>query len=139
MSELGDKSIINLIAAQLLIDHKLHSSSVHCSYYSCLQKMHDVLIENVGYSDTSLYAESSRNKVGSHEYIYGKVYENMVARRANNSEIQAFSRFFGDIKRHRVNADYTNNVIEDTKSNGALVLAKKINATLAKIFEGDKK
>ncbi len=135
MSELGNKSNYNLEAAELLIKHNLHASSVHCAYYCSLQKMFDVLIECAGYDGEKLYAESSRNKVGSHDFIYGKVYENMVAKRANNSEIQSFSRFFGDIKRHRVNADYTNIVIEETKSNGALVLAKKINTTLDRIFK----
>jgi hypothetical protein len=48
MSHLLTKSMQNLESADILINANMFSSSVHCSYYSCLQLCKHVLISDMG-------------------------------------------------------------------------------------------
>jgi hypothetical protein len=135
MSELANKSNHNLTSAEMLFKNNLHAPSVHCAYYSCLQKMCDILIEIYGYTADSLYNESSRNKIGSHDFIINKTFQNLVGKSNNNSENQQFKRNLEDFKRKRVDADYKECVIDQTKSSVSIELAKKINGKSAQIFK----
>ena len=137
MSELANKSNQNLIGAEMLFKNNLHAPSIHCAYYSCLQKMCDILIESYGYSADSLYSESSRNGIGSHEFIINKTFRNLTDKNNNHSESQQFKRQIEDFKRKRVDSDYKDSVIDYTKSSAAI--AKKINSKLAQVFNEEKK
>lgn len=139
MSELANKSNYNLSSAELLYSNNLHAPSVHCAYYSCFQKMCDILIEFYGYTADSLYSESSRNGIGSHEFIINKTFQNLTAKNNNYSESQQFKRQIEDFKRKRVDSDYKESVIDHTKSSASIALAKKINSKLAQVFIEPKK
>ena len=139
MSELANKSNLNLKSAQMLFENNLHAPSVHCAYYSCLQKMCDILIESYGYTADSLYNESSRNKIGSHDFIINKTFLNLTVKSSNYSENQQFKKNIEEFKRKRVDSDYKESVIDYTKSSVSIQLAKKINSKLAQIFTEEKK
>lgn len=139
MSELANKSSQNLTSAEMLFKNNLHAPSVHCAYYSCLQKMCDILIEFYGYTADSLYKESSRNNVGSHDYIINKTFQNLRIINKNDSENQQFKRDIEEFKRKRVDSDYKDCVIDHSKSSVSIQLAKKINGKLAKVFTDEKK
>jgi uncharacterized protein (UPF0332 family) len=134
MSELAKKSNENFISAELLFKNNLHASSIHCAYYSSLQKMSDILIENYGYTADTLFQESSRNHIGSHDFIINKTFFNMVNVNRNPSENQWFKRQILDLKKSRVNSDYKEHIIDSTKSGAAITVARKINTKLAQVF-----
>jgi flagellar hook-basal body complex protein FliE len=96
--------------------------------------MCDILIEFYGYTADSLYNESSRNKIGSHDFIINKTFQNLAGRSTNYSENQQFKRNIEDFKRKRVDADYKDCIIDQTKSSVSIQLAKKINSKLAQVF-----
>jgi len=97
MSKLLKKSQENETAAGILIDHGLYSSSVHCSYYRCVQHMLHI-------STTMVPQVRDDWSQGSHNDLINKVRD--LIRRKDPSASLEFNNDIQRLKRMRVQADY---------------------------------
>jgi hypothetical protein len=132
MSVLKNKSDESYIAAKLLIDNKHFSSSVHCSYYSCIQLMKYILIDLEGKTEDDLLAEQQLNKEHSHEYLINYFIKLLQ----QNGVYKTYRNSIGELpklKVLRVKADYKAiNIIEE-EAIQAHSLSKKITTDLRHI------
>jgi hypothetical protein len=131
------KSNLNLDAAERLIKNPNHhhASSIHCSYYSCYQKLAHILFKIVEYSQeryTSEYRQFNfRTKGGSHEFAIMLVYELL---KDNKEDAKIFKNDILELKRLRVDSDYKEIWIEKPTSDEAFRLANSISKTLKRNF-----
>ncbi len=130
MSILKKKAEHNYIAAEKLINEHLHSSSVHCSYYSCLQLMKHIVQDFCGISYENQDIEIRNTRSASHEYLKVKI-ESEIAR-VDISKKRWFKNTFGDLKQFRVEADYHDIEVNSDKSKGAFQIAGEIRTYLKK-------
>jgi uncharacterized protein (UPF0332 family) len=135
MSILIVKSKENLASAELLIETKYYNSSVHCSYYSCVQIMLNLLLNKLGYDPEKLRKEIqvSGNK-GSHVFAINQIF-NKIKEKENCHFIAVdFRREISLLKNKRDKADYQEIVIDEQFSKDALGQAKAINTVLNNQF-----
>lgn len=135
MSVFLNKSEQNLNAATKLIELELNASSIHCSYYSCLQRMLYIKTEKLGEQPETLLKRAKAEDTGSHNIITNEIKQAISSKNSNYSEQQAFSNTLALLKRNRIEADYQPIEINKSKSSASLELAKKINTILARIFK----
>lgn len=119
---LKQKSEDNLKAAQLLHDERLCNSSVHCSYYSCLQMMKHYLcnISNISYDDQ---ADCCGLEMGTHKFVYSYFLKILKNKKIIPNDFVTFNTNYTLLKLKREKADYTNKMIgtrESEKSINAL-------------------
>lgn len=135
MSYLLAKSNDSIESAVILHDSKKYASSVHCSYYSCLQFMYHLIHTVLGENDETLLNKCKTRAEGSHELVFGEIKLYMYANSKNDSEAQVFGKRFATLKRNRVAADYLQEEILPVKSNASIELSKQLVATLLKNFK----
>lgn len=124
------KSEQNIEAAELLISNKFYASSVHCSYYSCLQLMtYIVLTEDVM---TESQLEKSKR---SHEDLITITYDFLRERTDDFYESRQIKNKISDAKGSRKRADYQNSEIDLVMSEKVFKEMKEVNAKLVKIFK----
>lgn len=133
MSVLISKSKENLLSAQLLINHNCYASSVHCSYYSSVQLMIHLLLNNFNFTQASLEEESKKTREGSHVFAINHLFSQMKQKQEIFKAVE-FSREIGKLKNKRVQADYKEEVISKDLSDDALTQAKQINSILTNVF-----
>ena len=107
------KALRNLDSAQKLIDNKLYTNSVHCSYYAVFQYM-KYMLANTDRNPITLEDQDTTAKgESSHEYILNQIKE-----RINSSPKQErnFTEGVRLLKKERVDADYTTRVFTDIES-----------------------
>lgn len=130
---LDDKSKESLSAAKVLIDNSLHNSSIHCSYYSCFQKISSILIDF--YTREILDSEiRAAGKQGGGKHVqYTTKFTSILIAFIKNSAYQITQRTITDftekitmLKSLRVQADYYENDMNSQKSNKAYDLANDI-------------
>lgn len=74
MSNLENKSELNIFAAKILIENNIYPPSVHCSYYSCIQLLKFKMNVFFGVTYEQLAIDiSSHSKLNTHEYIISSV------------------------------------------------------------------
>ena len=113
-----------------LIQKSHSNTSVHCSYYACLQVFKHILIHKLGKSEASLKAENELKikKLGSHELVLDTVLENL---RLNDKSLYTSLRsWIYDLRNFRVTADYADEPIVEDKGKEAYELAAKIDLNL---------
>jgi uncharacterized protein (UPF0332 family) len=117
------KSLENIEAADLMVEKGFFNSSVHCSYYSCLQLIKLVLFVKANI-DFSTQLENSKNyKDGSHVYYlnsFTAFFKNNSLRRTVESQTNNVKK----LKVLRVIADYDSNKVDAEKCSDAVVKAK---------------
>ncbi len=111
MSNLLKKSQENEIAAGILVDHGLYSSSVHCSYYRCVQHMLHIC-------KTMLPHVRDEWSQGSHNDLINKVRD-LIKRKDPNASLE-FNNDIQRLKRMRVQADYQTVAFDAQNSREAL-------------------
>ena len=103
------KSSESIDTAQELINKKLFTQSVHCSYYAVIQLMQYKLATT---KDNPISYEDQRSKIGnaggSHEYLLIE-----IKKRLNYKDAKSFTEEFRDLKSNRVDADYTQRQFND--------------------------
>ncbi|WP_338762030.1 HEPN domain-containing protein [Bernardetia sp. ABR2-2B] len=118
MSHLKKKSKDNLKAAQKLIDEGFYASSIHCSYYSCLQFIKFIYIE-----DEDFITDCNNKEKNSHNIIINKVLDEICEKADYKEEIR-INKFLQDLKKTRVDADYNEVEITEEEAKFALLNTK---------------
>jgi len=129
------KSESNLKSAGILISNNHHASSVHCSYYSCVQLILHIFINDFKKTEDQINQESqlgSKNENGYHNWIRNQILREFFTRDYNAGT--DFNKFIGNLMNARVKADYKNISIEAKHSKQALSYANTIIELLKESF-----
>lgn len=126
MPELIKKSKENLSAASLLIQNELYASSVHCSYYSCLQRLKGLISQayNIEYDElekerSQLNRKILKRNLATHEFLIDRKLSDLIRRERKDHKLISE---INDIKLYRTKSDYENVKIDH--SDAELVLSK---------------
>ena len=102
----------NIKSAQILIDQKQYTSSVHCSYYAVFQYMKHMLA-NTDKNPITLANQDAHKGDSSHEYILTEIKNRINAR---PQLVRTFTETVRLLKNERVEADYHQTEFDDVKS-----------------------
>lgn len=133
MSKLKQKSLFNIESAELLISNNLYCSSVHCSYYSCLQLLKFTIKDFFKIDYSVLDTKIISGNLGSHQFIINFVM-NEIKSNVGRHEARNFKRSIMDLKQFRTQSDYENIEVNITQGQKAFELANEVRAFLTKIF-----
>lgn len=125
MSLLLHKSNENCRSSELLIEQSFYSSSVHCSYYSCVQLMIYILINKEGKSEEDIKTE--QENVGKNFHVY--LINTFITKLRNDRTYHYYRNTIGkltELKILRVKADYKNAEILESEATEANTLSKRI-------------
>jgi hypothetical protein len=134
---LFDKSKENLEAAQILIDKAYLSSSIHCSYYSCIQFMLHILRSDLKKSEDEISKESKKGSIdshGFHNWIQNYIFLELANRGKNARIALDFNNLLGSLKKIRVQSDYGIDEINQYVASKAFEDAMKINKIIEENF-----
>lgn len=125
MDRIIEKSGFNTDAAELLIVKGWHASSVHCSYYACLQFLKFTLKNYLKQSYEYIEAECLNSTLGTHGYIINSILTEF-RRKADQRTHKEVKRLIGDLKQFRTDSDYFNIEITINESEKSLKISKQI-------------
>jgi len=132
MDELKHKSQFNMDAANFLIEKNLYASSVHCSYYSCIQLAKHVLLNKLGITEQIL-KQNYTKPIGSHNIIREAIIKELKSRTNDRFKITQFNTKFGIVKQLREESDYHEVVIDSKKATDSVKHSTFINEILKTI------
>lgn len=112
MSILSDKSDVSDKASTKLYSQSYFCSSVHCSYYSCVQLMLHILRSHLNKTDREVDREYKNAKTGLHAWLIGVIFREIIKKNFNDA--RDFKNTIGVLKQKRVDADYKNIKIEQS-------------------------
>lgn len=141
MSYLSQRSENNQEVVKQLISGPLHVSSIHCSYYSCVQLMKHILLhkKNMKERDISrgiwLHKDSNNGKGGLHEYIISYFADDLDDLDFHNTAGQTFYDWINDLKTFRVSSDYQDVAISQSDSQKAWKLSKQVLDHLSDYYD----
>ena len=124
------KALSNLDSAQMLIDNKLYTNSVHCSYYAVFQYMKHVLA-HTKHRPISLSEQDAHGGESSHEYILNKIKERLNTNPRNERNFMESIRL---LKKDRVDADYTTRTFTDIEGHDCRSRANALITQLKTYF-----
>lgn len=124
MSELLNKSKLNLEAADLLISRNNFAPSIHCSYYSFIQTALYIL---------SGYGINNQTQHNSHEIIRNNLFKLLEAKHKLDSIY--FNRDFNRIKKMRIRSDYFDLGIEEKDASMVNTTSKELSKLILKLDE----
>ncbi|ADQ79031.1 hypothetical protein Palpr_0880 [Paludibacter propionicigenes WB4] len=133
MSRLLEKSKFNIDAAEVLIKEYLYAPSVHCSYYSCLQRIKSILPDYYAISFSQIDLNVRTGTENEHGYLIRFISEE-IRRNFGFEEYVLFKRNIGDLKEFRIHSDYKDIEITSDQSNKAYRKALDINKFLNEKF-----
>jgi len=133
MSKLLEKSKFNLDAAELLIKATLYAPSVHCSYYSCFQRIKCIFPEYFNLTYNQIDSTVASSKTSEHNYLIHYL-SNQIKQKLGDVEYRNFNNDIKDLKLFRTESDYKEIEVTSDLSNKALKLAKRINSFLDTTF-----
>jgi hypothetical protein len=130
MGILKDKSLESIGAAGVLIQAKCFASSIHCSYYSCLQYILDVFHEDLNISEKDLQEEytlyvkeekeNDGDDSGRHNFYINKIgrelFKRMDKDKNTYQHMNDFTSMIHKIRRKRTDADYFRRTIGEKDS-----------------------
>jgi hypothetical protein len=126
MSNLLKKSRDNHTASGILIDNGLHSTSVHCSYYRCVQHMLHIINEH--------FADERQDwSAGSHNYLIKRVGSALKER--DDRKATSFNNDIQRLKKLRVKADYEPVLMDGYSSREAQRLSEGIVNTFNQLLK----
>jgi hypothetical protein len=133
-SSLLQKSRENLDSAQMLIDDSKWNSSVHCSYYGCLQ-----YIKQVAYkikSQRIVDQDIKNNAASTHDYLIRTLNSDLAGKKLRDGLLLPLdiNTSFRDLKATREYADYSPEVVTGETSKKAQASANLIVETLNGIY-----
>ncbi len=131
MKILLDKSINSLNASILLKQEEHYASSVHCSYYSCVQLIRHILFNKLELDEKSFDNGKNTNQNGSHNHLLSVLSEYL---HKSNIDVISLKSDFRIIKELRKNADYKQIIVFQNDCNNAYNLALRINNSLKTIY-----
>ena len=133
MSKLREKSKFNLDAAEVLIGESLYAPSVHCSYYSCFQRIKCILPEYYGITYEQIDIYVANLSTSEHNYLI-RFLSSEIKKNVGDKEYRDFSNDIKDLKQFRTNSDYKEIEVTSILSDKALNIAKRINTLLDETF-----
>lgn len=140
MSELVKKALSNFSAAELLIEKKNYSPSIHCAYYSSLQIILFLIKSKLSKTWKNYYKDSKDAAIAlkqPNESIHN-LYISFIKQDINKTDVNTqrkFSTDIGILKKYRNNSDYTEIEIKDKIADQSIQLAKNINSQLIKHYQ----
>ncbi len=120
----------NIQSAQILIDQKQYTSSVHCSYYAVFQYMKHMLA-NTDKNPITLANQDAHKGDSSHEYILIEIKNRINAR---PHLVRAFTETLRLLKNERVEADYHQREFDDVEGLTCKNRAEGLIANLKTFF-----
>ena len=140
MSPLQNKSKNLVSAANLLHANNLYPAVAHCAYYCCVQLMRHIWLHSFNKTEQDLKQElrlSNQNmrlaggqEAGTHEFLINQIGLHIKNSR-NTNDFRQFNKIW-QLKRLRVDADYSDNDFDVTMSNNSLTLSRMIVPILQK-------
>lgn len=115
-----EKSKESIESAWFLIGEGKNASSIHCSYYSCIQIIRHILLHVHKKTEATIKVESKAFSGGSHEYLIDCVVKDLNKRGYNTSRL--YTNLYL-LKRMRTEADYLDINITPVNSNRAFRVA----------------
>ena len=136
---LRSKSEENTKSANLAIQGTHYASSIHCSYYACLQLMGHIQRSDFGMTDAEVENEQDSTQGSSHILLISKFEEKLfLSPKLQNNQRRELTKWFkkliGDLKEKRKKADYKNVKIEKYEAKECLKMSDEIIEFLTKFF-----
>ena len=130
MSLLSQKSDFNYASAEHLQKATYYCSVVHCAYYSCLQLMKHILLNNVGKTSEQIREESSKDPLGNgfHAYMISSTAKFLFPE--NKKQAVMFVTEMHSLRKLRSKADYEEVNIDVKMGKSSIELSQKINKIL---------
>ncbi len=125
MNILLDKAKQNAEASLFLKEEEYFASSVHCSYYSCIQLMNHILFNVFNVDEAAFNNNENIKNNGSHNYLI-----NQICLKAPRLATNKFKNDFRNLKALRKDADYNQVKILKVDCENAIHLAQKLKILL---------
>lgn len=146
MGVLKEKSGESFNAARVLMDGRLHNSSIHCSYYSCIQLILDIFYEKQHETAKSLKEGAYKHRVkhqgshgldsGVHAFYVQKMREILTQKKDVTEElVNGWHNDLIQLKAARTQSDYGRIPCVPNAASEAFKKAKRILSTLNEIFK----
>jgi len=135
MSNLSNKSEINVDAAKLLNDKYLYSAVAHCAYYACYQKLKHIWLYQQHKTEQELeILGRTKTRMGSHEILINEICSFIKNSRSKNfiEDSRVNNNNILQLKRLRRKADYEDTVFDSTNSSKSISLSNEIIRVLNK-------
>jgi uncharacterized protein (UPF0332 family) len=146
-----EKSEESLKAAQVLINKKLFNSSVHCSYYACVQLLNYILEYSEDSAVKTVKAqrpkketeedekdETAKKGQDSHIFLITNFYKLLLGLKAVSQygayTANDFSKDMGNLRKYRTKADYKEVDISKEKAEECLQFAQTITNNLNQYY-----
>ncbi|WP_149697743.1 HEPN domain-containing protein [Chitinophaga sp. CF418] len=126
-----EKSNQNLLSARYLIKKRIYCSSVHCSFYSCLQTMFHFLFIKKKIAINEFIAKGKQSGISSHIQAF-KLIGNEIAN-SDFKDYKWFQKQYPELKHLREKADYSDEFIIQEEVHDALNKANSIISLVNKI------
>ncbi|NIG55013.1 HEPN domain-containing protein [Chitinophaga sp. Cy-1792] len=126
-----EKSKQSLHAAELLIHSQRYNSSVHCSYYSCMQKIFQILFVDKKNDKGKMLSNGRFDRKGSHQQIFDMISTEFS--KSYPADYKWLKRQFIKLKELREKADYSDEPIDQEEVYRALRIAESIITLIRKI------
>lgn len=133
-SPLRNKSEMLVAAADLLYNSNYYAAAAHAAYYSCYQMLKCIWMDSMGKSDDELRVGISQSRHGSHEYLLNCVVRFIGSQPTAYSDEDArqLRNEIPQLKRLRVDADYSNTIFDSAKGKSSINLSKELLLILKK-------
>ena len=126
--ELFEKSEKNLLAADLLVASEYYSSSIHCYYYSTFQLMLHIVF-NIFNIDSIEFNNKIKGK-DSHNYLINFLRNDLIQ---SGQDFRVISNDLRVLKNLRIEADYTQKIINKNNASSSRHYSVKLNSAIKKI------
>lgn len=135
-NNLINKSQINTDSALILYDKTYYCSSVHCSYYSCIQLMMHIIYYKIGYDDQKIRTSfeslgKAERKGGLHGYYINLIN---IYLKAQKKDAMTFNKLIFKLKTKRTDADYLDIEINEDHARYARFNAIDVNKILVQVI-----
>ena len=135
MSDLLNKSDINIEASKLLDEKNLYSSVAHCAYYACYQRLKHIWLYKFHKSEDELDALGrTKPHSGSHEILINQIvlWIQESSKVNKSDDYRVLNSTILQLKRLRIKADYEDSIFDSSKSRKAIELSNDIIPILKK-------
>lgn len=131
---LKTKSKENIEAAQSLIDNGYYSSSIHCSYYSCLQAIKHIMIHKYEMSEEDIYHNQKENvRDTSHTYLINFIIKKIRDKSNKIEDFRETNTDLNTLKNTRNESDYQEQIILKEISDETRNTAKRVLSVLKRV------
>lgn len=132
MPHLKNKSETNTEAARLLHSRNLYPSAIHSAYYACLQIVKHIIIKESPKTPSEVEDEIKTSPESTHEYLINRL---TISLREDGKDYKTFNNNINQLKKLRVESDYSNVLSDSSKSKNSLDLNEIIIKHLKAIYK----